>query len=97
MKEQIRLGPQESTARALVHQICSTGARQVLLCGDSPLALAVLLELAHRAWEAGELIKAAADGVAAAKGVAADGGVAAAEAAWPLIRLSSRWPKLPSG
>jgi hypothetical protein len=45
------LSAQESTARTLVYQLARTGARQVLLCADSTLALAVLLELARRAWE----------------------------------------------
>ena len=54
------LSPQESTARTLVDQVFRTGARQVLLCGDSTVALALLLELARRAWERGELAAAAA-------------------------------------
>jgi hypothetical protein len=54
------LSPQESTARTLVNQVFRTGARQVLLCGDSTVALAILLELARRAWERGGL--AAAEG-----------------------------------
>lgn len=58
------LSPQESTACALVHQIFRTGARRVLLCGDSTLALAILLELSHRAWEREELAKAADAGAA---------------------------------
>ena len=59
------LSPLESTACALVSQICSAGARQLLLCGDSTLALAILLELARRAWEWRELAEAAALGRAA--------------------------------
>jgi len=58
------LSPQESTASALVHQVFRTGARSVLLCGDSTLALAILLELAHRAWERQGLVKAATAGTA---------------------------------
>jgi hypothetical protein len=54
------LSPQESTARTVVNQVFRTGARQVLLCGDSTLALAVLLELARRAWERQGLADAAA-------------------------------------
>ena len=60
------LSPQESTASALVHQIVSTGVRQVLLCGDSTLALAILLEFAHRAWECQGIKEAAAIGSALA-------------------------------
>jgi hypothetical protein len=56
------LSPQESTARALVTRILRTGARQLLLCGDSTLALAILLELALRAWERRGLAEAAAHG-----------------------------------
>jgi hypothetical protein len=56
------LSPQESTACALVNQIFRTRARQLLLCGDSTLGLALLLELARRAWERRELVEAAAFG-----------------------------------
>lgn len=56
------LSPQESTARTLVNQVFRTGARQVLLCGDSTVALAILLELARRAWERGGLAAAAEGG-----------------------------------
>jgi Trk K+ transport system NAD-binding subunit len=59
------LCPQETTARALVNQVFRANARQILLCGDSRLALAVLLELAHRAWERRALAEAAASGRAA--------------------------------
>jgi hypothetical protein len=59
------LSPLESTACALVSEIFSAGARQLLLCGDSTLALAILLELARRAWEWRELAEAAALGRAA--------------------------------
>ena len=61
------LSPQESTACALVHQVFRTGARRVLLCGDSTLALAILLELARRAWERQGLVRAAALGAATMK------------------------------
>ena len=54
------LSPQESTACALVSQVLRTGARALLLCGDSTLALATLLELGRRAWEQQQLIAAAA-------------------------------------
>jgi hypothetical protein len=53
------LCPHESTAAALADQIFRTGARQLLLCGDSTLALATLLELGHRARERRELSAAA--------------------------------------
>ena len=56
------LSPQESTASAVVSQVLHTRARQVLLCGDSTLALAILLELAYRAWELEGLVEAAAEG-----------------------------------
>jgi hypothetical protein len=56
------LSPQESTARALVRHVGRTGARQLLLCGDSTVALAVLLELARCAWERRGLAEAAALG-----------------------------------
>ena len=59
------LSPLESTACALVNQISSARARRLLLCGDTSLALAILLELARRAWEGRELARAAAVGRAA--------------------------------
>ena len=75
------ISPQETTACALVRQIYRTGARQVLLCGDSTLALAILLELAQHAWADWELAAAAAIGEARA---AADlDALALAEAARP--------------
>jgi len=52
----------ESTARGLVGQVMATGARELLLCGDSSLALATLSELARRAWEIAQLEAAAAIG-----------------------------------
>jgi Trk K+ transport system NAD-binding subunit len=76
------VSPQESTARALVHQIFRGGVRQVLLCGDSTLALAIMLEIAHRAWEDWELLQAAAFGETQA---ADPGALALAEAARPEI------------
>jgi hypothetical protein len=54
------LSPQESTARTVVDQVFRTRARRILLCGDSTLALAVLLELSRRAWEHRGLAEAAA-------------------------------------
>ncbi len=70
------LSPQESTACALVNQVFRGDARQVLLCGDSTLALAVLLELAHRAWERQDLAAAAARGQAADPAAVASDGAA---------------------
>jgi hypothetical protein len=52
----------ESTAATLADALCRSGAGQVLLCGDGMLALAILRELARRAWERGELARAAASG-----------------------------------
>ena len=59
------LSPLESTAGTLVNQIFAAGARHMLLCGDSTLALAILMELARRAWEWRELVQAASSGRAA--------------------------------
>jgi hypothetical protein len=56
------LSPQESTASALVSHITGVSPRQVLLCGDSTLALAILLELARRVWERRGLAESAAAG-----------------------------------
>jgi hypothetical protein len=49
----------ESTATAVAERILRTGARQLVLCGDSTLALATLVELERRAWERQELATAA--------------------------------------
>jgi hypothetical protein len=56
------LSSAESTARGLVARVLRTRPRQLLVCGDGTLTRAVLLELARRAWEQAELVKAAADG-----------------------------------
>ena len=56
------LSSAESTARGLVSQVLRTRPRHLLVCGDSTLTLAILLELARRAWEQTELVKAAAAG-----------------------------------
>ncbi|HEY0717216.1 MAG TPA: hypothetical protein VGD68_06330, partial [Streptosporangiaceae bacterium] len=53
------LCPHESTATALADRIFRPGVGQLLLCGDSALALATLMELGHRAWEQHELSAAA--------------------------------------
>ena len=63
------LSSAESTARGLVSQVLRTRPRHLLVCGDSTLTLAILLELARRAWEQTELVKAAAAGRAAAPGL----------------------------
>ncbi len=60
------LSPAEATARGLASRVLRTAPRQLLVCGDSTLTLAILLELARRAWEQAELVKAAAAGRAAA-------------------------------
>jgi hypothetical protein len=62
------LSAPESTASTLADELCRSGAGQVLLCGDGTLALAVLRELARRAWEREELARAAAAGGAALPG-----------------------------
>ncbi len=67
------LSSQESTACALLNKVFSTGARQLLLCGDSTLALAILLELARRAWEQRGLIEASHQGQAAHPDAIPDG------------------------
>ncbi len=53
------LSAHESTASSLLDQVFRTRGKQLLLCGDSTLALAILRELAHRAWERQELAEAA--------------------------------------
>ncbi len=53
------LSAHESTASGVLDQVFRTRARQLLLCGDSTLALAILRELARRAWERQELAVAA--------------------------------------
>jgi hypothetical protein len=55
----------EVTACWVVGQVIRTGARELLLCGDNSLSLAILLELARRAWELTELAEAAAIGAGA--------------------------------
>jgi hypothetical protein len=67
------LSAHESTASALAEQVIRTAPGQLLLCGDSTLALAVLRELAWRAWEWRELAEAAAIGRAAHPGTSGPG------------------------
>jgi hypothetical protein len=64
------LSPPESTAAHLVDQVTSHCVRQLLVCGDTTLALAVLLELAHRAWERRAIIDAGNRGQARAEAAA---------------------------
>ena len=57
------LSAHESTACALLGHVFRTAPRQqLLLCGDSTLALAILRELARQAWEREQLAEAAAGG-----------------------------------
>jgi hypothetical protein len=58
------LSAQEATACALASEIFRTSARHLLLCGDSTLALAILLELARHSWERRGLTDAAKFGLA---------------------------------
>ena len=60
------LSAHESTASALLEQVFRTAPRQLLLAGDSTLALAILRELARQAWERRELAGAAASARAGA-------------------------------
>ena len=64
------LSPAETTAYTLVDSILSRAVSQLIICGDSGLSLAVLLELDRRNWEQRELISAAAIGRQAAAGTA---------------------------
>ena len=70
------LSTHESTASALLERVFRAEPRQLLLAGDSTLALAVLRELARRAWERRQL----ADAIASARSGGRDGVVAAAAA-----------------
>jgi hypothetical protein len=80
------LSPQETTASALVTRVCANGARQLLLCGDSTLALAILLEVAYRSWERRGLARAAELGRAVRPDARLDGpGAPEPVAAPPLI------------
>ncbi|MGH3067147.1 MAG: hypothetical protein ACRDMI_01015 [Streptosporangiaceae bacterium] len=57
------LSAHESTASALLGHVFGAAPRQqLLLCGDSTLALAILRELARQAWECRQLAEAAAGG-----------------------------------
>lgn len=53
----------ECTARSLVTQVLRGQPRHLLVCGDGPLTVPVLVELARRAWEQAELVKATSAGL----------------------------------
>jgi hypothetical protein len=76
------LSSAEATARALVSRVMGTGRRRLMVCGDSPLTVTILVELARRAWEQAELDKAAADGRAT------DPGAPAGPARLPLSQVT---------
>jgi hypothetical protein len=59
------LSAHESTACALASEILQTRARELLLCGDSTLALALLRELSRRTWERQQAAGSATAGRAA--------------------------------
>jgi Trk K+ transport system NAD-binding subunit len=87
------LSPAEATARALVSGLYETGAEQLLLCGDSTLALAILLELAHRGWEWHGLAVARAAGAGSAgtgDGAAEEAGTGAAVPVRRVLLLDAR-------
>ncbi len=56
------LSPAEATARTLISQVLLTKPQRLIICGDASLTLAILAELARRAWEQAELIRCAAAG-----------------------------------
>jgi hypothetical protein len=56
------LSSAESTARGLVSRVLRMQPRHLLVCGDSTLTRAILLELARCSWEQAELVKAAGAG-----------------------------------
>ena len=68
------LSPAETTAYALVDAMLQGPVRQLILCGDSNLTIAVLAELDRRGWEARELAKAAAAGRQVMQAAAASAG-----------------------
>ena len=77
----------ESTACGLVGRVLNAGVKEVLLCGDSSLALAILLEIARRAWELAELATAAATGRGVMASAAAASGQPAAPSPMPVERV----------
>jgi hypothetical protein len=66
------LSPAETTAYTLIDAVLRTSVRQLILCGDSSLALAILIEFGRRGWEQRELITAATLGRQAALAAAGD-------------------------
>ncbi len=56
------LSPCETTAVFAVRAVLTRGARTLVLCGDTTLALAILIEAARAAWEEKELAMADAAG-----------------------------------
>jgi hypothetical protein len=64
------LSSAECTARSLVTQVLRVRPRHLLVCGDGPLTVPILVELARRAWEQAELAKAADAGLDVALDVA---------------------------
>ena len=56
------LSPVETTAHALVASILESQPRDLIICGDSSLTIAVLHELDRRRWERRELATAADNG-----------------------------------
>jgi len=101
------LSVQEATALAVAGQILALGTRQVLLCGDSTLALAITLELARQLWEQAELAQATAAGQTAQARARRRNGTAGTpghrrhcgeSCCWtgePRICGASIWPPLP--
>ena len=61
------LSAHETTASALLEQVFRAAPRQLLLAGDSTLALAILRELARQAWERRQLADAAASAGSSAR------------------------------
>ena len=59
------LSSAETTARGLVAQVLARHPRHILVCGDSTLTVPILVELARRAWEQAELVKALGIGLEA--------------------------------
>ncbi len=64
------LSSAEATACDVVSRVLRTQPRHLLVCGDSTFTLAILRELARRAWEQAELVNAAATGRALEAGPA---------------------------
>jgi hypothetical protein len=56
------LSPAETTAYTLIDALLKTSVRQLIVCGDTSLTLALLMELDRRGWEQRELLSAATRG-----------------------------------